>query len=184
MSNVLALDISGIPRTWVNHDEAITYHAKGLVAWTLGDIVARYHGGLQNDGTRSYLETPSIIAVRGTGFDFRKHNRVILTNRTLFARDKNMCLYCGEHHIGHQYLSRDHIVPRVHGGEDTWTNVATACKRCNQKKGCKSLKEAHMELLCIPYVPNRYEHLILQNRHILTDQMEFLITGVSRNFRL
>jgi hypothetical protein len=180
---VLALDVSGIPRTWISHDDAISYHAKDLVAWTLGDIVARYHGGVQKDGTRSYLETPSIIAVKGHGFDFRKHNRVILSNKTLFARDRNICAYCGGN-FSHTKLSRDHIVSKFHGGEDTWMNVVTACYSCNQQKGCKTLKEARMELLYVPYAPNHYEHLLLQNRHVLADQMEYLISGVPKHSRL
>jgi hypothetical protein len=181
---VLALDVSGIPRTWVKTDDAITYHAKGLVAWSLGDVIARYRGGTQRNGVRSYLETPSIIAVRGAGFDFRKHNRVILTNKTLFARDRSVCGYCGVHHANHTLLSRDHIVPKSKGGKDDWTNVVTACKPCNQRKDCLSLKEAKMELLYIPYEPNHYEHLLLQNRHVLADQMEYLLAGVPKHSRI
>jgi len=181
---VLALDISGIPRTWVSHDEAIAYHAKNLVAWTLGDVVARYRGGYRKDGTQSYLETPSIIAIKGEGFDFKKHNKVVLTNNTLFARDRHICAYCGKHFVSRYDLSRDHIVPRFHGGLDEWTNVVTACIPCNQKKGCKSLKESRMELLYIPYEPNHYENMILQNRNILADQMDYLISGVPKHSRI
>ena len=181
---VLALDISGTPRTWVSHDEAIAYHAKNLVAWTLGDVIARYRGGYRIDGTQSYIETPSIIAIKGEGFNFKKHHKVILTNKTLFARDRNICGYCGIHINNHGKLSRDHIVPRYHGGQDEWTNVVTACIPCNQKKGCKSLKEARMELLYIPYAPNHYENMILQNRSILADQMEYLMSGVPKHSRI
>lgn len=181
---VLALDISGIPRTWVSHDEAIAYHAKDLVAWSLGDVIARYRGGIQKDGTQSYIETPSIIAVKGHGFDFRKHNKVVLTNKTLFARDRNVCGYCGVRISNHQKLSRDHIIPKFHGGADEWTNVVTSCIPCNQKKGCKSLKQSGMELLYIPYEPNHFENLILQNRNILTDQMEYLMSGVPKHSRI
>lgn len=181
---ILALDISGIPRTWVSNDDAISYHAKGLVAWSLGDIVARYHGGHKSNGAQSYLETASIIAIKGTGFDFKKHNKVILTNKTLFARDRSTCAYCTEKHTSHQLLSRDHIKPRFLGGEDEWTNVVTACKACNQKKGCKTLKQAGMELAYIPYEPNHFENLILQNRSILADQMEYLISGVPKHSRI
>lgn len=181
---VLALDISGIPRTWVSHDEAIAYHAKDLVAWTLGDVVARYRGGFKRNGEQSYIETPSIIAIKGHGFDFKKHNKVILTNETLFARDRHICGYCGNHFVSKRDLSRDHIVPRYHGGQDEWTNVVTACIPCNQKKGCKNLKEARMELLYIPYEPNHYENMILQNRSILADQMEYLMSGVPKHSRI
>ena len=180
---VLALDVSGLPRAWVTHDEAITYHAKQLVAWTLGEVVAKYHGGIQKDGTISYLETPSIIAVKGTGFSMRKHSRVPLNNRTLFARDRNICAYCGGHFNPSQ-LSRDHIHPKFRGGLDEWTNVVTACKPCNQKKGCKTLKDSSMELIYIPYEPNHFENLILQNRNILADQMEYLMSGVPKHSRV
>jgi hypothetical protein len=181
---VLALDVSGVPRAWVSHDEAISYHAKELVAWTLGDVIARYRGGVRKDGSVSYLETPSIIAVKGNGFDFKKHSKVVLTNKTLFARDRSVCAYCGGHFGNHSHLSRDHIVPRFSGGQDEWMNVVTACIECNQKKGCKSLREARMELLYIPYEPNHFENLILQNRSILADQMEYLLTGVPKHSRI
>jgi hypothetical protein len=41
-----------------------------------------------------------------------------------------------------------------------------------------------MHLLYAPYVPNRAEFLILANRRILADQMEFLKQHVSANSRL
>ena len=84
---VLALDISGIPRQWISHDDAITYHAKDAVAWSMGEIVAKYRGGFQTSGDQSYIETSSIIAVKGHGFNPYKHAYVALTNRTLFGRD-------------------------------------------------------------------------------------------------
>lgn len=182
--SVLALDIGGVPRQWISHDDAITYHAKDMVAWSLGEIVARYRGGIQNDGTMSYIETPSIIAINGHGFDPYKHGMVALTNRTLFGRDRNVCAYCGEHHNTHHQLSRDHIMPKSKGGTNTWMNVVTACRDCNSKKSDKTLKEARMELLYAPYIPNHYENMILQHRTILADQMEYLLTGVPKHSRI
>lgn len=76
---VLALDISGTPRQWISHEDAITYHAKDAVAWSMGEVIARFRGGIQNDGTMSYLETPSIIAIRGHGFNPHKHATVALS---------------------------------------------------------------------------------------------------------
>lgn len=181
---ILALDISGIPRTWVNFDDAIVYYAKNQVAWSLGEVVARYHGGIQQStGKQSYLEAASIIAVKGDVFGLKKSGKVPLTNRSLFARDKQICCFCGDHFPNHA-LSRDHIIPRVHGGEDKWTNCVTACKSCNQKKGCLSLKEAKMQLLYVPYAPNTNEAMILQNRNILVDQMDYLMAGVPKHSRL
>ena len=181
---VLALDIGGTPRQWISHDDAISYWATDSVAWSMGEIVARYRGGTQNDGRISYLETPSIIAVKGHAFNPHKHAKVALSNRTLFGRDRYVCAYCGGHFPNFHNLSRDHIVPRSRGGENIWMNVVTACKECNGHKGNKTLREANMELLYVPYEPNHYENMILQNRTILADQMEYLLAGVPKHSRI
>jgi len=181
--NVLALDISGLPRKWIGFEEAILYHAKGQVAWSLGEIVARYRGGYQRNGTQSILETPSIIAVRGKGWNLAERGRVVLTNRTLFARDQHLCAYCGTKQTSN-HLSRDHVVPQSRGGADTWENCVTACRQCNQAKGADSLEQSGMQLLYVPYAPNHFENLILQNRNILADQMEYLLSGVPKSSRV
>lgn len=182
--SVLALDITGTPRQWISHEDAITYHAKQAVAWQLGSTVVRFRGGIQQDGRQSYLESTSIIAIRGHGFNPNKHSTVSLSNRTLFGRDRYVCAYCGGHFPNYHQLSRDHIVPKSRGGENTWMNVVTACRDCNSNKGSKTLTEAGMELLYLPYVPTHYENMILQNRNILADQMEYLLAGVPRHSRI
>jgi 5-methylcytosine-specific restriction endonuclease McrA len=182
--SVLALDISGVPRQWISNDLAVTYHAKQAVAWSMGEVIVRYRGGIQRDGTLSYIESPSIIAIRGHGFDMNKHTHVPLTNKTLFGRDRNVCAYCGDHFTNYHDLSRDHIVPVSRGGVNTWMNVVTACKPCNHYKGDKTLDQVKMELLYVPYAPNHFENMILQNRNILEDQMEYLLAGVPKHSRL
>ncbi len=57
-------------------------------------------------------------------------------------------------------------------------NVVTACRSCNTIKGGRTPEAARMPLLYAPYVPNRHEHLVLQNRRILQDQMEYLMARV------
>lgn len=81
-------------------------------------------------------------------------------------------------------LDLEHIVPRSKGGEDSWTNLVTACKSCNNCKADRTPEAAGMKLHYVPYVPNRYEAFILSNRKILADQMEFLLQGVPRSSRL
>lgn len=180
---VLALDVGGIPRQWISHDDAITYYAKKAVAWSMGEVIAKYRGGIQNDGTVSYIETPSIIAIKGHGFN-PKQGRVPLNNKTLFGRDRHICAYCAGHFSTYGSLSRDHIIPRSRGGVDDWMNVVTACRKCNTHKGSKTLKEARLELVYVPYVPNHFESLILQNRNILADQMDYLMAGVPKHSRI
>ena len=180
--NVLALDSSGLPRAWVNFEDAICYYAKDQVVWSLGETVATFRGGYRNDGSQSILETKSIIAVRGS-VSLQKIGKVSLTNKTLFGRDRHMCAYCGTVG-GYSALSRDHVMPKSKGGLNIWTNVVTACLSCNSKKGSKTLDKAKMELLYVPYEPNHYENMILMNRNILADQMNYLMSGVPKNSRV
>ena len=71
-------------------------------------------------------------------------------------------------------------MPKSLGGEDIWSNVVTACKGCNTKKGGRTPEKAGMRLLAIPYAPNWAEFLALSNRQILTDQLEFLKSQFSQ----
>ena len=183
MPHVLALDASGLPRKWISTEDAIVYQAKQMVVWSLGEIVATYRGGCRKDGSISTLSTPSIIAVRGKGFSIEKAGKVSLTNKTLFARDRYTCAYCGSTH-SISGLSRDHILPRSKGGKDSWTNCVTACMKCNHTKSDSTIQEAGLELLYVPYAPNHFENLILQNRNILADQMDYLLSGVPKGSRV
>ena len=81
-------------------------------------------------------------------------------------------------------LTCDHVIPRSRGGGTDWTNIVTCCVKCNRRKGGRTPEAARMPLLYLPYIPNRYEHLILQNRRILQDQMEYLMAKVPKYSRL
>ena len=63
-------------------------------------------------------------------------------------------------------------------------NVVTACRACNGIKRNRVPEESGLELLYAPYVPNKAEYLILTNRRIFVDQMEFLKQHVSAHSRL
>jgi hypothetical protein len=182
---VLQLDQAGNPQCWINHEKAAYYYTKDLVAWTTNAEDFTLHGGTNCMGTQSKLTMETIIAVKGkvTGRQIEIMNKVPLTNRTLFRRDRHMCAYCG-HSYAPSDLSRDHVTPTSKGGKNLWMNVVTACYSCNKLKDDRTPEEAHMPLLYVPYVPNRAEYLILQNRKILVDQMEFLMARVPKESRL
>lgn len=183
-TSILSLDSAGLPHAWISVEDAITYHAKQAVVWSLGDAVRVYRGGIQRDGSRSSIATQSIIAIRGSAIDAKALARTpVLSNDLLYARDRHLCAYCGEC-FGSRDLSRDHVLPVSKGGRDLWTNVVTACRPCNTQKANRTPDQARMALRYIPYVPNRHEHFILRNRHILADQMAFLLAGVPTHSRL
>lgn len=181
---ILTLDQAGLPQAWVDIEEAITYHAKRLVAWSLGNPVCEYRGGIQRDGRRSRIETQSILALRGSGHTGRWFERSpVVANDLLYARDRHLCAYCGERFPARE-LSCDHVIPVSKGGKHVWTNLVSACRDCNGRKADRTPEQARMPLLYVPYVPSRHEHFILRNRHILADQMEYLLGGVPRGSRL
>ena len=182
MNQILTLDISGQPHRWMTWQDVVTLKCKSMIAWELGDVRDVKHGGYSRvTGERSEVDVAPIVAIKGK---FKYDARVPpLTNKNLFQRDKHTCGYCGRHY-GEEKLSRDHIVPVSKGGPNVWTNCITSCKVCNREKDDMSLKEANMTLLFVPYVPSTYEKLILQNRKILTCQMEFLQDFLPEHSRL
>ena len=177
---ILRLDISGMPVTWMSWQDAVNLYCRGMVAWTAGNHEFTFHGGISRlSGRRSTVDVNSIIAVKRS--NAHKHvQRTIppLTNRELFLRDAHLCMYCGGEFREYD-LTRDHVVPLSKGGRDRWSNVVTACKQCNTRKGNRTPELSNMPLLAVPYVPNWAEFLALSNRRILLDQMEFLKTQFS-----
>lgn len=181
---ILQLDVAGNPCRWITYEDAAYYYAKDLVAWTPTEQGFTIYGGENSlTGTQSSIDMNTIIAVKGEIGDKGLTRTPTLTNRALFRRDQNICAYCGQD-FKHEDLTRDHVIPRSRSGPDKWTNVVTACGGCNKYKDDKTPEEADMKLLYVPYAPNRSEYLILMNRNILADQMEFLLAKVSKNSRL
>lgn len=183
-AQILRLNQAGQPLEWINWQEAVNLYAREIVAWSLGDVVREVYGGhCRLTGKQSRIVLPSIIASAGSRIN-KPRTSYPLTNRTLFARDQQLCLYCGKN-FSDSELTRDHIVPTSRGGRDTWENVVAACRRCNQHKGNYLLEETSMELLAMPYRPNLAEYLALANgRRIRADQMDFLSSQFSKNYRL
>jgi 5-methylcytosine-specific restriction endonuclease McrA len=181
---VLQLDVSGRPQAWISAKEAAVLYASDGVAWTLGDAFYVLRGGVQRrTGLQSRIEVHPIIAVRGAIPSKAWRQTPALSNPKLFARDRQVCAYCG-HRLHLDELTREHIVPTSRGGQDSWMNCITACRPCNGRKGNRMPEEARMGLLYLPYVPSLHEDMILRGRRILADQMEFLLASVPRSSRL
>ncbi len=174
-TKILKLNIAGRPISWITREEGAVLYCRDRVAWEAGLDFVRLRGGVARaTGRRSVLFVSTIIATNGMYRDFDLlYDVPALTNKRLFRRDGGMCLYCGDYLYDYE-LTRDHVIPVSRGGADTWENVVTACRECNHYKADKLLDEIGMHLLAVPYAPNRAEGLILENRDILGDQMEFL----------
>jgi hypothetical protein len=107
-------------------------------------------------GLQSIITVNSIIGTRGVPNINPFELKPGLTNGKLFARDRNVCAYCGGH-FHEDELTREHIVPFAQNGRDHWMNVVTACRACNHRKGSRTPEQADMALLYAPYVPSLWE---------------------------
>ena len=180
---VLQLDMSGRPQAWISTKEAAVLYASDGVAWTLGKAFHVLRGGTQRrTGLQSRIEVHPIIAVRGSVPSRAWRRTPALSNPKLFARDRQVCAYCGGH-FAESDLTVEHISPVSRGGLHVWTNVVTACRSCNTRKGNRRPEEANMPLLYVPYAVCRSEGFILSNRRILADQMAFLQATLPRHSR-
>jgi hypothetical protein len=181
---VLKLSAQGLPQSWISLQQAVLHYAAGQVRWEAGARVALFRGGHNAiTGQQSRIAVSSIIGTRGAPRINPFGLRPGLTNSKLFARDRNVCAYCGGY-FGDEDLTREHIMPFAQNGQDHWMNVVTACRACNHRKANRTPEQAHMSLLYAPYVPSLWEDFILRNRRILADQMEFLMAHLPRNSRL
>ena len=93
---------------------------------------------------------PSVIVLK-TYISKRRLN-ISCNRRNVIWRDKNTCQYCGGVFLFRD-LTMDHVYPRCLGGERTWDNIVTSCKRCNGRKGHKTIEEFGKKPLTNPKKP-------------------------------
>ncbi|WP_026464796.1 HNH endonuclease [Adhaeribacter aquaticus] len=96
----------------------------------------------QNFPIPSIIRLHRYVHVPYKGISLSRHN--------IMRRDQYQCLYCGST----KNLTLDHMVPRSKGGGSSWTNLVTACMRCNTKKGDRTPEEAGLILKQKPKRPS------------------------------
>ena len=95
---VLKLSAQGLPQSWISLEQAVLHYAADEVRWEMGARVVTFHGGHNAiTGEQSVITVNSIIGTKGVPninpFDLKPG----LTNGKLFARDRNVCAFCGGH---------------------------------------------------------------------------------------
>lgn len=106
---------------------------------------------------------PSVVKIKT--YVSIPYKGVVMSRHNIFKRDGGQCQYCGTS----KDLTIDHVIPRSKGGKSTWTNLVTACKRCNSKKSDYSLDKVGMKLRNAPTKPS-YASFLRMNKTSFRDE--------------
>jgi len=164
MNSVLVLNQDYTPITVCSVERAFT-----LIFLQKAELLS----DIQEKKLRSINQTfafPSVIKINR--YINVPYKGVVLSRFNIFKRDGNKCQYCGTT----KDLTIDHVIPRSKGGKSTWTNLVTACKKCNSKKGNFSLEKANMTLFKKPEKPSYITFLKMNNTHNREDWLKYLNT--------
>lgn len=160
----LVVDSSYIARSIISTERAFVISYKGNA-----DILAEYPETFGVVNPNLTINKPSIIRVfTYVRMDFQK---VPLTRENIYKRDDYECVYCGKGE--RKNLTLDHVIPQSKGGPNTWYNLVTACKKCNNEKASLTLEEYGKE---IPK-PQRPHYLMLLKKvhHIPEEWKPYLL---------
>jgi hypothetical protein len=112
-----------------------------------------------------------IPAVAKTKRFFRQSYRsLIFSRKNIFLRDDYTCQYCGQKYETNN-LTYDHVIPKSIWNDELqsstcWTNIVTACMKCNRKKGNKTPKQANMPLINMPIKPVKSQKYLPIAHHL------------------
>jgi 5-methylcytosine-specific restriction endonuclease McrA len=125
---------------------------KAMILWFQDKVeVLDYHSDRLIHTASSAFRVPSVIRLRvyikpyfAVGIKYSRQN--------VFLRDDFTCQYC-DVRILEKKLTIDHVLPLSKGGKDEWTNVVSACSKCNNTKADRTPEQANMTLKRLPVKP-------------------------------
>ena len=129
---------------------------RAILLICLGKVEVLHHGPVRIRTFDGEMHSPSVIKLRQ--HVKRPIPQLRLSRRGVFARDGYTCQYCG---TAARDLTIDHVVPKRLGGGATWENLVCCCRRCNTKKGDKSLQASGMQLKRAPRRPRYIPYISL-----------------------
>jgi 5-methylcytosine-specific restriction endonuclease McrA len=152
MNRALLLNASYEPLAIIRDRDAVELYLEELA-----DPVEYSGEVFRSPSTR--VMVPAVLALRKYVVMPARHRSIMLTPRNVCARDQHICGYCQG-----KATTIDHIHPRSKGGKNTWENVTAACRRCNARKGDKTLDELGWTLERPPYRPIGVDAHLLKMR--------------------
>lgn len=100
--------------------------------------------------------------------------------RSILLRDRYRCQYCGERFESNE-LTFDHVVPRARGGRTIWSNIVSACLRCNAMKADQPAKHSGRKAVLGSLRPLK-EPRRPTNAELLRAGLEFLSNELREDF--
>lgn len=145
--DVLLLNQAREPLTVVKWKRALT-----LIFSDKADVVS-YSNKWINSSRHSW-NLPSVITLsKYDAFVNPKYSKPKCTKRRIHIRDNYKCVYCGNK-CNNNDVTIEHIIPQSSGGETSWNNCVTACRKCNSGKSNMSLAESGLKMHYLPKVPS------------------------------
>ncbi len=118
-----------------------------LIFLQKAELVSQFEGQFLRTVTHRF---PAPAVIRISKYISIPYKGVELSRQNVFKRDSYECQYCGTK----TELTLDHVLPRSRKGRSSWTNLVTACKSCNARKGDSLPEEAGLALRTKPYKPS------------------------------
>jgi 5-methylcytosine-specific restriction endonuclease McrA len=148
MRDTLLLNADGNPLS-VAPLSTLTWQESIKLIWLDRINVLEWHDDWQVHSPSVTLTVPSVIIVR----DFVKRRfNTNFSRSNVYLRDNYMCQYCKQM-FSNKELTLDHVIPRSLGGKTTWTNIVSACKKCNNEKA----SHTHIKPYKEPRQPDFYQ---------------------------
>ncbi|MGD6746349.1 HNH endonuclease [Streptomyces sp. BH106] len=149
MRDTLVLNASFEPLSTVTLNRAVVLVLQDKA------VVEQVHPELRMRGAAIDIPVPRVIRLcRYVRVPFRR--RAPWSRRGVLVRDQHRCAYCGK-----RATTVDHVVPRSHGGADSWLNTVASCAADNHRKANRTPEQAGMPLLRQPFEPTPADAMLL-----------------------
>ena len=130
MRDTLLLNADGNPLSAAPLS-TLTWQESIKLVWLDRINVLEWHEDWQVHSPSITMSVPSVMIVR----EFvKRRTNTSFSRSNVYCRDNYICQYCRQM-FSYKELTIDHVIPKSKGGKTEWTNVVSACKKCNNNKG-------------------------------------------------
>ncbi len=167
MSRTLLLTSWFFPHTIIRWEDAVT-----MLYLSKADRVIDYEQEIHSPSVS--MKMPAVVRLRRK---FGRTKRGVKFSRiNVFTRDGFRCQYCSTK-LPMGQLTYDHVIPRSCGGRTEWTNIVSACRPCNSRKGNRTADESGMFLRNAPVRPKTLPMTrpIIDVEHAPREWRDFLV---------